>query len=79
MKRIAETTFPAKLTVRGTMRYVTVPANVVERMGIRDGEYLDVTVRWPKTEDYEIDDLLAPAPEKEDKPKRGRKAKTNDE
>ena len=61
MKRIAETSFPAKLTVRGTLRYVTVP------------------VRWPKTEDYEIDDLLAPAPEKEDKPKRGRKAKTDDE
>lgn len=79
MKRISETTFPAKLTVRGSLRYVTVPVNAVDRMGIRDGDYLDVTIRWPRTEDYEIDDLLAPAPETEDKPKRGRKSKTEDE
>jgi bifunctional DNA-binding transcriptional regulator/antitoxin component of YhaV-PrlF toxin-antitoxin module len=79
MKRIAETTFPAKFTVRGTQRYVTVPILVAERMGIHDGDYLDVTVRWPKTEDFDIDELLMPAAEQEDKPKRGRKKTENDE
>ena len=79
MKRIAETTFPAKYTVHGTQRYVTIPVSAVERMGLRDGDYLDVTIKWPRTEDFEIDDLAAPAPVSEDKPKRGRKPKTEDE
>lgn len=42
-------------------------------MGFRDGELLDVTVRWPKTEDYDPEDMLDPAP---DKP--GKKTKDED-
>ncbi len=67
MKRISETTFPGKYTVRGTLRYIAVPISVAERMGFRDGEPLDVTVRWPKTEEYDIENLLEAAPEKLDK------------
>ena len=42
-------------------------------MGFRDGELLDVTVRWPKTEDYDPEDTLDPVPEKHEKGKRTRK------
>lgn len=78
MKRIARTTFPGKYVERNSLRYVAVPVSVVERMGIKDGDYLDVTVSWPVLEEYEIDDLYAPASAKEDKPKRGKKTE-NDE
>lgn len=44
-------------------------------MGFRDGELLDVTVRWPKTEDYDPEDTLAPAPEKQEK---GKKTQTDE-
>jgi len=78
MKRIAETTFPAKFTVRGTQRYVTVPAGVAERMNLRDGDYLDVTVKWPRMEEFDVDDLPEPAPAEEEKPKRGRRPKNEE-
>ena len=25
-------------------------------MDLRDGDYLDVTIRWPKTEEYDMDE-----------------------
>ena len=78
MKRIARTTFPGKYVERNSLRYVAVPVSVVERMGIKDGDYLDVTVSWPVLEEYEIDDLYAPANVEEKKSKRGKKTE-NDE
>lgn len=78
MKRIAKTTFPGKYVERNSLRYVAVPVSVVERMGIKDGDYLDVTVSWPVLEEYEIDDLMTPAPVNEKKSKRGKKTE-NDE
>ena len=78
MKRIARTTFPGKYVERNSLRYVAVPVSVVERMGIKDGDYLDVTVSWPVLEEYEIDDLMTPAPAEEKKSKRGKKTE-NDE
>ena len=53
MKRIRETRFPGRFSVKGNLRYIAVPAPVVERMNLEDGDLLDVKVRWPKTEDYE--------------------------
>ena len=44
-------------------------------MGLREGDFLDVTVSWPRLEEYEIDDTLV-VPETTDRPKRGRKKKT---
>lgn len=79
MRRIAETTFPAKYTVHGTQRYVTVPVSAVERMGLHDGDYLDVTIRWPRTEEFEIDEIMTTESATEDRPRRGRKTKTDDE
>ena len=78
MKRIARTTFPGKYVERNSLRYVAVPVSVVERMGIKDGDYLDVTISWPVLEEYEIDDLMTPAPAEEKKSKRGKKTE-NDE
>ena len=78
MKRIARTTFPGKYVERNSLRYVAVPVSVVERMGIKDGDYLDVTVSWPVLEEYEIDDLMTPAPVNEKKSMRGKKTE-NDE
>ena len=78
MKRIARTTFPGKYVERNSLRYVAVPVSVVERMGIKDGDYLDVTISWPVLEEYEIDDLYAPATAEEKKSKRGKKTE-NDE
>lgn len=79
MKRIARTTFPGKYVERNSLRYVAVPISVVERMGIRDGDYLDVTVSWPVLEEYEIDDLRTPATVNEEKPKRSKKKTEDDE
>ena len=53
--------------INGSKRYVAIPVAAVERMGICDGDYLDVTIRWPKTEDYNPDDMLDPVPEKQEK------------
>lgn len=77
MKRIAKTVFPGKLAKTGNMRYIGVPTSVIERMGLKEGDYLDVTVAWPEIQEYDIDDLSVPE-ETEEKPKRGRKSKTEE-
>ena len=74
IKRIAETAFPAKYVKKGSMRYVAVPISVEERMNLRDGDFLDVVISWPRTEEYEIGDTLVVS-DTSDKPKRGRKKK----
>jgi hypothetical protein len=48
MRSIIETAFPAKYLVNGSMRYVTVPAGVAERMALKEGDYLDVVIKRPK-------------------------------
>ena len=58
----------------GTRRYIPVPASVAERMGLEEGDLLDVTVSWPKTETYDPNDTIAPIPEK-----KGKRKKTDDE
>lgn len=70
MKRIAKTAFPGKYAVKGNLRYIAVPANVIERMGLNDGDYLDVEISWPKIEEYEIDDIISSTEEKSKKPRR---------
>ncbi len=37
--------------VNGKNVYITLPAAVVERMDLKKGDQLDVTVRWPRTEE----------------------------
>ena len=55
MLRIAESTFASKYTRNGNTRSVVIPAIVAERMGLQEGDYLDVTIRWPKTEEYDVE------------------------
>ncbi len=51
MRRIIETTYPAKVMLNGSNRYITLPAEIMKRMGLEVGDYIDVTIRLPKTED----------------------------
>ena len=51
MKRIAKSTFPSKIVRKGKVSYLNVPATVVERMDLKEGEHLDVTVTLPETVD----------------------------
>lgn len=71
MKRIAKTVYPGKLAKSGNMRYIGVPTSVIERMGLKEGDYLDVTLTWPEMEEYDIDDIVTEEPE--EKSKRTRK------
>ena len=77
MKRIAKTVFPGKLARTGNTKYISVPTTVIERMGLKEGDYLDVTITWPRMEEYDIDDPAVET-EEEDKPKRGRRSKFED-
>lgn len=56
MKRIAKSTFPSRLVRKGKVNYLNVPAQVVERMELTEGEYLDVTVKLPRTEKIETEE-----------------------
>lgn len=52
-------------------------------MGLKEGDYLDITIRWPMTEEYDIDEprnaeTVVNGPSEEEKPKTRRK-KTEDE
>ncbi len=58
IKRISESSFPGRFVVNGTNKYVTIPAVVIQRMALTPGEYLDVTIRLPKTEKYDEDELM---------------------
>lgn len=53
MRRIARTIFPSRFTRKGSQRYISVPSSVEERMGLKDGDYLDVEISWPETEEYD--------------------------
>lgn len=53
MRRIKTTSFPSKYTKKGTQRYIAVPSSVEERMGLTDGDYLDVVITWPETEEID--------------------------
>lgn len=53
MKRIIKSQFAGKFAKNGSLRYIRVPASVVERMGLKEGEYLDITIRIPKREECE--------------------------
>lgn len=68
MRRIALTRFPSKFTRRGSQRFISVPSSVEERMGLRDGDYLDVEISWPVTVEYEP----------EDQPKKGEKERSSE-
>lgn len=54
-RRIARTAFPGKFTRKGSLRYIAVPSSVEERMGLKEGDYLDVVISWPVTEEFDID------------------------
>lgn len=56
IRRIAKTAFPAKFTKKGSLRYISVPSSVVERMGLKDGDYLDVVITWPIYEECDLED-----------------------
>lgn len=69
MKRVVKTSFPGKYIERGTQHYIAVPVNAVERMGLKNGDHLDVCIRIPETDEVEIE-----------LPKRGKKnTEENDE
>ncbi len=53
MRSIIETAFPGRFLRNGSLRYVTVPAAVAERMGLEEGDYLDVVIRRPAVGDWE--------------------------
>ncbi len=38
------------------MRYIAVPSSVEERMGLQDGDFLDVVITWPIYEEYDLED-----------------------
>lgn len=57
IRRIAATTFPGKYSKRGSLRYIAVPSSVEERMGLKEGDYLDVVISWPTTEEYHPEGL----------------------
>ena len=77
MRRIAKTIFPGKLARTGNTKYISVPTQVIERMGLKEGDYLDVTITWPEMQEYDVDEVMMPA-ETEDKPRRGRKPKNEE-
>ena len=54
IRRIARTVYPGEFKRSGNLRYIAVPSSVIDRMGLREGDYLDVTLTWPETE--EVDD-----------------------
>lgn len=56
MKRISKTVFPGKFARKGSLRYIAVPSSVEERMGLKDGDYLDVEISWPLMEEYNLDE-----------------------
>lgn len=56
MRRISKTMFPGKFARKGSLRYIAVPSSVEERMGLKDGDYLDVEISWPITEEYNLDE-----------------------
>ena len=39
--------------VNGKNVYITLPSAVMERMELKKGDHLDVTVRWPRFEEVE--------------------------
>ena len=49
MLRIAKTNFPSRIVVKGRVYYLNVPAAVIERMGLKEGEYVDVRISLPET------------------------------
>ena len=55
MRRIAKTNFPSRVVVKGRVYYLNVPAPVIERMGLREGDYLDVRITLPETKECDID------------------------
>lgn len=57
IKRIARTAFPGKFTKKGSLRYIAVPSSVEERMGLKEGDYLDVVISWPMMEEYDLEGL----------------------
>ena len=48
---------------------------MAERMGLQEGDYLDVTIRWPKTEEYDVEAPRFNANNAETPKKRGRPKK----
>ena len=76
MRRIAKTIFPGKLARTGNTKYISVPTQVIERMGLKEGDYLDVTITWPEMQEYDVDEVMTA--ETEEKPKRGRKPKNEE-
>ena len=52
-RRIVESSFPGKVMVNGKNVYITLPSAVMERMELKKGDHLDVTVRWPRIEEVE--------------------------
>ena len=76
MKRIAKTIFPGKLARTGNTKYISVPTQVIERMGLKEGDYLDVTITWPEMQEYDVDEVMTA--DTEDKPRRGRKPKNEE-
>ena len=66
MKHIMKTVYPGKFAKTGNRYYISVPATVIERMGLEDGDYLDVTLEWPRMEEYDLDSLRSAKSEKKE-------------
>ena len=47
-----KTVFPGEYKKKGNLRYIAVPVSVVERMNLKEGEYLDVIISRPETAEY---------------------------
>ena len=57
MKCITTSTYPAKVVKSGKIRYVAIPAQVLHRMGLEEGDLLDVTISYPQMAEYDIETL----------------------
>ena len=48
--RIVKTTFPGKVAAMGRTVYIRIPKEVIDRMSLKAGEELDVTLELPSYE-----------------------------
>lgn len=48
--RISKTIFPGKVAIMGRTVYIRIPKEVIDRMSLKPGEELDVTLELPSYE-----------------------------
>ena len=54
-ERVLRTQFPGKISITGRMTYVRIPKEVLDRMQLEKGDYIDITIELPLQGDYYLD------------------------